>query len=95
MYLFVPYLQRFAADAVKYGQKSALKSVLEHSIRLINYTVSTPSNNSNSSYSNNHTHTLESHANYPRSDRVAKHPHSSPTRRRNTSSHGIERRLSL
>ena len=29
-YLFVPYLQRFAADTVQDREKSALKSVLEH-----------------------------------------------------------------
>ena len=29
-YLFVPYVQRFAADTVEDRQKSALKSVLKH-----------------------------------------------------------------
>jgi len=33
-YLFVPYLQRFTADAIKDREKSALKSVLKHRQRL-------------------------------------------------------------
>lgn len=31
-HLFVPYLQRLAADAVQYGQKARLERVFEHAV---------------------------------------------------------------